>query len=550
MKKKILFTSLMVACGALALASCGKKPVKNTDTGEKTNEVTSGEKPTTVTTSNEQQNNDNLNGAFFADDAFELTEFNPKKLTEIKLSLRQQTLLENYMGDSNTAYVGNLRGSLTDYYNGQLINGEFDSSFDVRKYSNDVATANAKINYVGDRISSFSPVRPPVDLPVLGSIDLPVKASEPREVILPPSIVPVARINGFPSLYSLPKIGSVELNATFAEYNHYTYEETNYTNSSIKDTNKNVSWAAAPVDAIIEEFIPDEDFYLPFQPKKSYYQYDKNIFVVEVSSSLTDSDNVQTGEDPNTGSPIYTNVKYTVTSKNYAFFELTENSFNEVFEYKVIEEKTNVIMSNYAPEYYDLGEMTTVFEAESYAKISNVEVEYKNQNEFINSFKNTDDIATANCNFFDLTKDESGNVTAVSFDESEYCDFEILKKENGKINVDLVIDIYNNDTFNTSISIVESELNSKVLEGKELAEGETVYNTNFKTVEFDLSDKLNDEFIITNFDGKKYITFNRKNKDDYYTYTLIINADIEKTTDGYTVKVNSVDAIKTFNNYL
>ncbi|MBR3618023.1 MAG: hypothetical protein IKN46_05035, partial [Acholeplasmatales bacterium] len=221
MKKKILFTSLMVACGALALASCGKKPVKNTDTGEKTNEVTSN--VTTSNGTNEQQNNDNLNGAFFADDAFELTEFNPKELTEIKLSLRQQTLLENYMGDSNTAYVGNLKGSLTQYYDGQLINGEFDSSFDVRKYSNDVATANTKINYVGDRITSFIPVKP-----YLPSIDLPVKAIEPKEDILIPSIKPVAKIGGIPDLHSLPRIGSVELNATFAEYNSYTYEETNY----------------------------------------------------------------------------------------------------------------------------------------------------------------------------------------------------------------------------------------------------------------------------------------------------------------------------------
>ena len=545
MKKKILFTSLMVACGALALASCGKKPVNN-QTGDKTNEVTSGEK----TTSNEQQNNDNLNGAFFADDAFELTEFDAKKLTDIKLSLRQQTLLENYTSASNTAYVGNLKGSLTQYYDGQLINGEFDSSFDVRKYSNDVATANAKVNYVGDRISSFIPVKPPVDLPVLASIDLPVKAIEPKEDILIPSIKPVAKIGGIPDLHSLPKIGSVELNATFAEYNSYTYEETNYNNSSIKNTYKNVSWATAPVDAIIEDFMPDKDFYLPFQAKKSYYQYDDNIFVAEITSSYTDSDNIQTGEDPNTGSAIYTNAKYTITSKNYAFFELTENSFNEVFEYKVLEEKTNVIMNDYAPEYYDLGEMKTVFKAESYAKISNAEVEYEKQNEFINSFKKTDDIAEVNCNFFDLTKDESGNVTAVSSDGVEDFNFEILKKENGKTNVDLVIDIYNNDTFNTSISIVESELNSKVLEGKKLTDDEKVYNTNYKTVEFDLSDKLNDEFSITNFDGKKYITFNRKNKDDYYTYTLIINADIEKTTDGYTVKVNSVDAIKSYNNFM
>ena len=545
MKKKILFTSLMVACGALALASCSKKPVKNTDTGEKTNEVTSN-----VTTSNEQQNNDNLNGAFFADDAFELTEFNPKDLTEIKLSLRQQTLLENYTSASNTAYVGNLKGSLTQYYDGQLINGEFDSSFDVRKYSNDVATANAKVNYVGDRISSFIPVKPPVDLPVLASIDLPVKAIEPKEDILIPSIKPVAKIGGIPDLHSLPKIGSVELNATFAEYNSYTYEETNYNNSSIKNTYKNVSWATAPIDSIMENYMPDKAFYLPFQTKKSYYQYDNNIFVVEVSSSYTDNDNVQTGEDPNTGSAIYTNAKYTITLKNYAFFELTENSFNEVFEYKVLEEKTNVIMSEYAPEYYDLGEMKTVFKAESYTKISNAEVEYKKQNEFINSFKETNNIVAANCNFFDLTKDESGNVTAVSSSGVDGCNFEILKKENGKINVDFVMEVYNSDTFNTSIGIVEGELNSKVLEGKELAEDETVYNTNTKTVEFDLSDKLNDEFSITNFDGKKYITFNRKNKDDYYTYTLIINADIEKTTDGYTVKVNSVDTIKTFNVFM
>ena len=538
MKKKILFTSLMVACGALALASCGKKPVKNT--GEKTNEVTSGEKPTTVTTSNEQQNDDNLNGAFFADDAFELTEFNPKELTEIKLSLRQQTLLENYMGDSNTAYVGNLKGSLTQYYDGQLINGEFDSTFDVRKYSNDVATANTKINYVGDRISSFIPVGP-----TLRSIDLPVKEIEPI-----PSIKPIAKIGGFPDVYSLPMIGSVELNATFAEYNSYTYEETNYSNSSIKGTDKNVSWATAPVDAIIENFTPDRHFYLPFQPKKSYYHYDNNIFVAEITSSYTENETFQTGEDPNTGSAIYTDAKHTTTSKIYAFFELTENSFNEVFEYKVIEEKTNVIMSDYAFEYYDLGEMKTVFKAEAYTKISNAEVEYKKQNEFINSFKKTDDIAEANFNFFELTKDESGNVTAVSSDGIEDCDFEILKNENGKINVDLVMDLYNNDTFNTSIDIVERELNSKVLEGKELAEGETIYNKNYKTVEFDLSDKLNDEFSITNFDGKKYITFNRKNKDDYYNYTLIINADIEKTTDGYTVKVNSVDAIKSYNNFM
>jgi len=207
-------------------------------------------------------------------------------------------------------------------------------------------------------------------------------------------------------------------------------------------------------------------------------------------------------------------------------------------------------MSDYAFEYYDLGEMTTVFKAEAYAKVSNAEVEYEKQNEFINSFKKTDDIASANCTFFDLTKDESGNVTAVSSSGVDDCNFEILKKENGKINVDLVIDLYNDDTFNTSIGIVEGELNSKVLEGKELAEDETVYNTNTKTVEFDLSDKLNDEFSITNFDGKKYITFNRKNNDDYYNYTLIINADIEKTTDGYTVKVNSVDAIKTYNVYM
>lgn len=549
MKKKILFTSLMVACGALALASCSKKPVKNTDTGEKTNEVTSGEN----TTSNEQQNNDNLNSAFFADDAFELTEFDAKKLKEIKLSLRQQTLLENYMGDSNTAYVGNLKGSLTQCYDGELINGEFDSSFDVRKYSNDVATANAKINYVGDRLPSSNyvkPYLPPIDFPVLKSIDLPVKASAPKEAILIPGLKPIAKISGFPDLYSLPKIGSVELNATFAEYNNYTYEETNYNNSTIKDTYKNVSWATAPVDAIIEKFTPEQDFYLPFPEKRSYYQYDNNIFVAEISSSYTDSEDFQTGEDPNTGSAIYTNAKYTTTSKIYAFFELTENSFNEVFEYKVIEEKTNVIMSEYSPEYYDLGEMKTVFKAETYTKISNAEVEYEKQNEFINSFKKTEDIASANCNFFDLTKDESGNVTAVSSDGVEDCDFEILKKENGKFNVDLVIDLYNNDTFNTSIGIVEGELNSKVLEGKELAEDETVYNTNTKTVEFDLSDKLNDEFSITNFDGKKYITFNRKNNDDYYNYTLIINADIEKTTDGYTVKVNSVDAIKTYNNYM
>ena len=534
MKKKILFTSLLVAAGAFALASCSKKSVKTDTEISSTEEVSN-----TTSVENNEQNENNTSDSnvdFFDDNSFELKDdFSDKDLSLANLSLKDQILLQSTMNALPTGFDSSATNYTTIANAGIIYNGEITSKINGHAYSNDVVDAYAKLEYKGDQLPyNYSPYSKKISLPAEPELKL---ASALDGELIKKAPVSVSR-QYIPPMEYMPMIKDFELNLIGYQTKNYQFiKTTDYVNGS-KHTSNDIYQSSTPLTFLLESLVLGNSSHGYSNP--TYYQYDKYVVMV---ASYTDSDRerVETGYDYNTDTTLYTDAFFSYEEKYYTFFEKVDNSFRPIYTHIVNEEKSNVIYDNEFDEYINLGETKTINKTTYNVKVSYLEKEYDKKNELVDSFKTKMNVLNAYTDEHSLTESDEG--TSLSSGSSSYARYQVISSEFNKINLDVAFSLDINKLSKFCINLETGELDSKVINDELTTDR---YSTTIKNIELDLSKYLADKATIVTYQDVDYI----KNKSTDKGYTIIVNVDLTNTKDGVVATINDVEFIENPSSYL
>ena len=381
MKKKIFLTSLMLAAGALVLASCGNKKVvsENTDITE-TNNSTENNSGEENNNSGENQNeNTDVIKTFFDENSFVLPEnFNEKNLKYADLSLKQQILLDVSHSYYPTSYEGYAYYSEGVVVNGQVYNPSAKTYIKSNLYSNDVYENKTDYFYDDDNMPSYN-------------------SGFPYRTIVDDSSLSVLRatpsVRGSNSFDDFGPSYSYSAAETIALTENYSFRNEIYTELDYKDNSFTVGNSSNyDLQSRLYNSIPEGPMSYFYMPNQTYYQYDETHIIAVASFSDSMVSEIPVKYDSNTDTLIYEDYYCAMTQKTITVFEITEDSFDLVFGCDLFEEKASHIYDEYTDLGVSLGGIKPIRTYKSFMKISTKEIEYENKDEFINSFRATSNV--------------------------------------------------------------------------------------------------------------------------------------------------------------
>ena len=531
MKKRILMTSLLLAAGAIALASCGSKKTVDSNNGESnsaTNNENSGEN-----NQNQEENYQETNYKFFDENSFELpADFNYKNLKKIELSLKQRALIEEYK--DITAYEGKVHRTQTLPFASTPFEMSSDTTYKGELYSNNVLYLEDEqvFDNGGFPIDYYGPSTPVVK-PIV--IDKPVVSSLKAPALTP---YPVGPFDIEPYNYSDSYLGIARENYSFY-HTKYVSDEIFDENSYFNTTNDASSLVSRFYNAFPEPPFP---YYVTGFDEPQYYQYDDNHIIEVRTGSSTDFENELICYKD--GNPVYDNIAYIDSTSNIDVYEITDNGYDLVFGKMTFDSKSNYLYDYENDCFISLGELKTINSYEANLKFSTKEIEYDVESALKNfQFK----IAFIDSYLSEYGSDlANGKINSVSNPYNEDATVQFNGFEKGAMNLEIEYDVYEKYIYSFNNDIALNVLNSKILNDEVLNEND------LQTEQVQTSKVLNDlelpeDLEYQTYNDKTYIVAKEdSNTKSNYCYKIFLNVSISINEQGsIDFKVNNVDYIKT-----
>ena len=517
MKKKIFLTSLMLAAGALVLASCGNKKVvsENTDITE-TNNSTENNSGEENNNSGENQNeNTDVIKTFFDENSFVLPEnFNEKNLKYADLSLKQQILLDVSHSYYPTSYEGYAYYSEGVVVNGQVYNPSAKTYIKSNLYSNDVYENKTDYFYDDDNMPSYN-------------------SGFPYRTIVDDSSLSVLRatpsVRGSNSFDDFGPSYSYSAAETIALTENYSFRNEIYTELDYKDNSFTVGNSSNyDLQSRLYNSIPEGPMSYFYMPNQTYYQYDETHIIAVASFSDSMVSEIPVKYDSNTDTLIYEDYYCAMTQKTITVFEITEDSFDLVFGCDLFEEKASHIYDEYTDLGVSLGGIKPIRTYKSFMKISTKEIEYENKDEFINSFRATSYANQIKADYYVSQYDSSDNLTIGNVADSYSAKYNFLSEKDGVYNFECAYDISKGDVTQLKANLVYKLLNSKVLNDETLSSSDEKY----------LPEKV--EIIEQN--NQKYLDCNLEDYSNYYAVIFNVSASVNENNE-IEVTINNVEFV-------
>lgn len=555
MKKKIFLTSLLLAAGAIVLASCGSKKVDDSNINESTNATNTdndqdNNQGDNVQTDGNESNNggDNVqtggnqvesqttnNLVFFDENSFELPEdFNYKSLEKINLSLKQEILYENSKYNNFNAYEAKTsRTQTTSYYNvpytlkaEQYVRSEL--------YSNDVVNIveNQRFDDDGAPIyNSSSPFR---------SLPIEILPIDSTPVISIPAIdvTPVSYLGFAPFDYNRSFLGIAK--------NNYTFYSTTY-HSPQDNSEENYFDDGKQSSKLIDKFyeslpnLTDFQSYLLYEENETpveFYKYDDNHIVVVNRTTFSDSFEEVVGYDYKYDEYIYDMIINIQKIEELLVYEITDDGFELVFGSQGYTILSNYVYDEETLYYTALDGIKPVETFKTSIKFSSKVIEYNDdiKDKFKHELVNIDADEVYN----EGTFDKNGNLIGITYNGDDSGKYIINGFEDGKFNLDVAFEVYADDVATLELFVIINELNDKVLNDELLTADDVSYIQHQATLSltgFELPEGLE----YKTYEGVKYI-YGTPNIDSIY---VILNVDVFINESGnidYTI--NKTDFIK------
>lgn len=525
MKKKIFLTSLMLAAGALVLASCGNKKVvsENTDITETNNstENNSGE--------NQNENTDVIE-TFFDENSFVLPEnFNEKNLKYADLSLKQQILLDISHSYYPTSYEGYAYYSEGVVVNGQVYNPSAKTYIKTNLYSNDVYENKTDYFYDDDNMPSYNS-----GLPYRSIED----DSSLRVLSSTPSVRGSYSFDDFGPSYSYSAAETIALTENYS-FRNEIFTELDYKDNSFTVGNR----SSYDLQSRLYNSIPEGPMSYFYMPNQTYYQYDETHIVAVASSSDSMVSEIPVKYDSNTDTLIYEDYYCAMTQKTITVFEITEDSFDLVFGCDLFEEKASHIYDEDTDLGVSLGGIKPIHTYKSFMKISTKEIEYENKDEFINSFRATSYARQINADYYVSQYDASNNLTIGNVADSNSAKYNFLSEKDGVYNFECAYNISKGDVTQLKANLVYKLLNSKVLNDEKLSSSEEEYTTVSNEFVLDIDEKyLPEKVEIIEQNNQKYLACNLEDYSNYYAVIFNVSASVNENNE-IEVTINNVEFV-------